>query len=95
MKNDRQAENAASEGTVQRHDSDWVDILRRKPTDDGLYIVFAPSDDPEAPLYAMAWFHTDRQEWSLLVRYWANAITHWMPLPNPPNTKDETSERSE
>lgn len=31
-----------------------------------------------------AWWSQVNQRWELIVDHWGKAITHWMPLPEPP-----------
>jgi hypothetical protein len=64
----------------------WYDINKDTPFRDGKYIVHCKSADPEKPFVHMAWYDPCFG-WSLLPATWIDAITHWMPLPNPP--KDE------
>lgn len=68
----------------------WVFVEDRLPEHDGPHLVHAPSQDPAQPLLAIAWWHADRQEWSGLWHGWTAAITHWMPLPEPPQIARST-----
>ena len=63
----------------------WVPISERLPDKDALYIVHAPSADPERPLIHVAWYEPDGYGWSFLPKVWTDAITHWMPMPDAPN----------
>jgi len=64
--------------------TDWIDFAKQSPDDGGRYLVFAPSMDPEVPFVTVAWWSTRNQRWELLPAVWAKAVTHWMPLPKPP-----------
>ena len=59
-----------------------------EPPDDGFYLVFAPSADPERPLIAMAFWSSKESRWELVLKYWAEAITHWQELPDPPQEEE-------
>ncbi len=59
----------------------WPD---EKPPEDDLYIIYAPSMDPEKPLITVAWYDPRIDEWSLLPEVWIDAIHSWMFLPDPP-----------
>ena len=69
--------------------TDWIARKDREPEKDGAYIVCARSADPKNPLIAIAWYDPRREDggWSLLTKGWCDAITHWMPLPKPPEEK--------
>ena len=62
----------------------WIAMKDRKPSTDGMHLVYAPSADPTCPMIVTAWWHTDEQRWSIIIDYWARAVTHWQPLPEPP-----------
>ena len=64
----------------------WISMKRRKPKGDGRALVFAPSCDPKKPFVAMAWW-TDGEGWLHIPGVWADAITYWRPLPDPPRRK--------
>lgn len=66
--------------------SKWIPVTERLPDSDGLVLIFAPSADPGKPLMQSAWYdpHPDGIGWSFLPKNWINAITHWMPMPPPP-----------
>jgi hypothetical protein len=61
----------------------WNKCSDEQPAKDGLYMVYAPSADPDKPVLALAWYHT-KGYWSLLPKVWCLAITHWMEMPQPP-----------
>lgn len=63
--------------------SNWTPMTT-PPTADMLYLVYAPSADPDRPLIHVAWWDIEGGHWSLLPSAWLSAITHWMPLPAPP-----------
>jgi hypothetical protein len=62
----------------------WIQFNTQKPSDDGMHLIYAPSADPQRPFIATAWWSEPNQQWEMLIDYWANAVTHWMPLPTPP-----------
>lgn len=63
----------------------WISVEERMPTEDALYLIHAPSLDPEKPFIHTSWFNPDNDmEWELIPSPWADAVTHWMLLPKPP-----------
>jgi len=64
----------------------WIKFSDKEPPESGLYLIFAPSSDPSSPFIYVAWFEPGFG-WSLLPQMWIDAITHWMPLPDPPKGK--------
>ncbi len=69
----------------------WIPVAERLPDKDALYIVCAPSADPDRPMLSIAWYDPRGFGWSLLAGVWIEALTHWMPMPEPPSvvyTKD-------
>jgi len=63
--------------------NEWQ-LIETLPTKDALYLIHAPSLDEGSPLITTAWFDPNGIGWSGLAPCWINAITHWMPLPEPP-----------
>lgn len=61
----------------------WVPVTDRLPTEDGKYLIYAPSADPDKPFIHVAWYDPGFG-WSLLPQVWVDAITHWMEFPGPP-----------
>ena len=61
----------------------WISVKDRLPEDEGFVLIHAPSADEHKPVIITAWHDTETREWGL-VDVWANAVTHWMPLPVPP-----------
>jgi len=61
----------------------WIACADTMPTSDALYLIHAPSLDETSPLITVAWYEPG-VGWSGLARMWLDAITHWMPLPEPP-----------
>jgi len=57
-----------------------------KPTEDNVYLVFAPSANPKSPFIHTAWYCLRHERWEVIHHFWAGKITHWMPLPLPPST---------
>ena len=70
----------------------WISVTDRLPEEEGLYLIYAPSADPEKPLIFSAWWHlSDNPEWYKrwgLVKMWSDAVTYWMPLPDPPGGEE-------
>lgn len=62
----------------------WISVKDRLPEKDALYLIHAPSLDEKKPLITCAWYNPNLPGWSMLVECWLKAITHWMPLPEPP-----------
>jgi len=69
----------------------WTACKDAMPDKDALYIIHAPSLDENSPFITTAWYNPAVSEWSGLVPVWLEAITHWMPLPDPP-IHDEDAE---
>ena len=66
--------------------SEWVSIQECLPKKDALYLIYAPSADPDKPFIHVAWFNPKNKLWTLNLQIWIDAMTHWMPLPEPPET---------
>ena len=61
----------------------WHPVAERLPEDKLTQVlIYAPSLDPEKPLLTMTWWEQGRG--FMLVPVWAEAVTHWMYLPEPP-----------
>ena len=69
----------------------WVPVSERLPDKDALYIVHAPSADPEKPMIHVAWYEPNGYGWSILPKVWIDAITHWMPMPDAPRVPQKTT----
>lgn len=76
------ANQAIASLTEQLRDK-WMP-MSTPPTGDKLYLIFAPSADKEKPLITAAWWSPESNRWEIIARRWADAVTHWMELPNPP-----------
>ena len=72
---------AAVSGSCKAH---WCSMQESKPPYDGLFLVFAPSADPQKPLKQVAWWSEMNQQWELLPKVWCDAITHWARMPKSP-----------
>jgi hypothetical protein len=72
-----------SENRVKDIRDRWRPMSDTPP--EGMHLVYAPSADPKRPVIVTAWWLADDRQWSIIVKYWANAVTHWMPLPTPPS----------
>ena len=64
----------------------WIDVKKQLPTEDGAYLIFAPSEDPEKPFVGVAWYDPSGFGWSSggVPKVWIDAITHWQPIPPAP-----------
>jgi hypothetical protein len=47
-------------------------------------MIFAESLDEDRPMINIAWY-SDNGEFGGLPDVWLEAISHWMPLPGPPD----------
>lgn len=63
----------------------WIAMKDRTPEQEGTYLIYAPSADPDSPLIFVAWWSLGDKMWHLIPAHWARAVTHWMPLPAPPS----------
>ena len=67
---------------------EWIDSKYRLPENLGVYLVHAPSAEPNDPLIVTSFWHGPPLGWGIpLPRHWAEAVTHWMPLPAPPKAE--------
>lgn len=69
-------------------DAYWRPVKEVPPPGDNLCLVYAPSADADKPLITVAW-HSDSFGWALISPVWIGSITHWMPLPPPPQPRSE------
>lgn len=72
----------------------WISVDDRLPNSNGFYIVWRPHFYPDFGMPAICYFDgTDTWHDSYGVDYsrtlCSNAITHWMPLPEPPKEEDD------
>lgn len=63
----------------------WISIKEKLPDKDAPYLIHALTADIDKPLIAMAWHDPHGYGWSLMPKHFIKSITHWMPLPEPPN----------
>ncbi len=63
----------------------WIPVAERLPEKEGKYLVCCPSLDPGNPPLMCVWFDPDYGWYS--TEMWAKAVTHWMPLPEPPGSE--------
>lgn len=61
---------------------EWIAVKERLPEQDGLYIIYAPSGNPDSPL-VIAIRYIVGEGWYGLVDCWLDAITHWMEIEEP------------
>jgi len=67
----------------------WISVEEQLPSKEGIYLIhaFDSNIDPEKPFINTAWFNPDENPgWIYMPKSWAEAVTHWMPLPEPPST---------
>jgi hypothetical protein len=63
----------------------WRSVEREGwPLLEGKYIVHTPTADPSIPYIGMGWYDPVEGRWTLIPKVWADAVTHWMPLPELP-----------
>ena len=62
----------------------WYKWPENKPTEDKLYIVYAPSMDKDKPFLRTAWYDPSGFGWSLMPAVFIDVIEAWMELPEPP-----------
>ena len=67
----------------------WHAVADGLPAEDTAVIIYAPSMDPDKPLIVIAWY--DPASGFSLIPVWAEAVTHWMYLPEPPDDTEETT----
>lgn len=74
---------------------DWVRVKDQLPQTNGPVLVFVPSADPKKPFILLVWYDPDLNtkfqclKWRNVPVALSEAITHWMPLPEPPETDHE------
>ena len=69
---------------IKRFNS-WISVEERMPTEDALYLVYAPNR------IETSWYNSSKDRvWQEIPKVWADAVTHWMPLPEPPTQESET-----
>ena len=73
---------ATGDGTV----SEWISVNDRLPDGIGYYVTYAPG------YYGISIMEWRTPELTDVLQWWADewsptsTVTHWMPLPEPPNT---------
>jgi hypothetical protein len=66
----------------------WIPVDERLPEREGNYLVYAPGFS----LIITSWFdvippaESNGRHWRTMVPYSVGAVTHWMPLPDPPES---------
>lgn len=63
--------------------SEWIKMSDRLPNEE-VYLVYAENADPGKPFIYTAFWDAILKRWQGIPIIWANAITHWMPLPEKP-----------
>lgn len=80
---------------------DWISVKDRLPDEDGWYLVFAPGYWGNSRIYGldgMAYSnfkHNYKEHWGIErgnSRGWSGIVTHWMPLPAPPDRRPPEGE---
>jgi len=62
----------------------WISVDDRLPEEDYRYLVTGTTQDITKPFILIAWFTPHIGEWELIMQPFAEAVTHWMPLPEAP-----------
>lgn len=50
-----------------------------------MFLVCAPSADPNLPFRNLAFWDNDKKVWYGLIAYWLQALTHWCEFPELPS----------
>jgi hypothetical protein len=75
---------------------EWISIKDRLPEDEELVVIFNGSDDEYPILTAKlsspgpngTWYEPIHHEWDIDFKF----VSHWMPLPKPPNQEKNDTE---
>lgn len=77
----------------------WISVEERLPEKNGTYLVYAPtySGGSSSALDCVGGVMFSRfknKKWSIEAGYYKrpNCVTHWMPMPEPPNGKEAPHE---
>ena len=62
----------------------WKSVKNELPRENGRVLVYIKSKEMGKPFIGIAWYDKESTEWGLVMQGWADSITHWMPLPEPP-----------
>lgn len=82
MSKSQQPEIKTESLTSKRGGDSWISVKDRLPEKEGAVIIYAESADPNSPLIVSCWYTPN--EGFGLVEVWAKAVSHWMPMPDPP-----------
>ena len=65
---------------------EWIKCSERQPEDDVDVLAFSPNGIviTAASILNGTWYTRDGQEWD---DEWTSSVTHWMPLPAPPEVQ--------
>ena len=83
---------------VGGNNMNWISVKDKLPEEDGWYLVFAPGYWGNSRIYGldgMAYSNFKqnyKKHWGIergTSRGWVGIITHWMPLPEPPEVEGE------
>ena len=76
--------------------NEWVSVEERLPEKDGWYLVYAPGYWGNSKIYGLDGLaysnfkHNYKVHWGIergTGRGWPGIVTHWMPLPAPPDSR--------
>lgn len=65
----------------------WISVEEQMPTEDARYLVCAPNvHHHNKPFVCEGWFNPENDlGWTHIAWVNKDAVTHWMPLPEPPS----------
>lgn len=63
----------------------WIYSGDALPVEEGLYLVYAKSENPDKPFYSVAFW--DGRFWLGIPDVWASTVTHWQKLEPPKNER--------
>lgn len=61
---------------------EWVSVEDRLPENNNNVLIYANKTGEKIEV---AFYDDEDKEWAGLNSFWLPYITHWMPLPSPPN----------
>lgn len=62
----------------------WIDFKKNPPTEEGSYLVSAPSGDPNVPWSFTAWWSDQDKRWTILHADFVDRVSHYVKI-TPPN----------
>lgn len=85
-----------AQGAAISPPNEWVSVEEGLPEKDGWYLVYAPGYWGNSKIYGLDGFayssfkHNYKVHWGIergTGRGWPRIVTHWMPLPAPPESR--------